>query len=115
MKLELKINQIERVKHFSIQIFNHYGIESKYPIFHYDTNGIVHTCIKQLEPIKVEIMQFCKEIYDTNCKESKKLYDVLNQGNPIYNSSSPSRIAMDWEKQIVPLLRQHKIQNLLSQ
>ena len=97
MKLRLRIIQTsKRVKNFHIEID-----ESLIPIFNFDTTGKVHNSIKQLEPIKIEIMQLCKEIYNKNCKE---LFGYI-----------PSLIMMDWDKQIVPLLRHSKIQTLLDQ
>jgi hypothetical protein len=52
-------------------------------------------------------MQLCKELYDKNCEESS--------GYIPSHGSLATLIMMDWDKQIVPLLRQHKIQNLLNQ
>lgn len=101
MKLTLRIKTNNNVKSFSILITG----DPKKIIFHFDTDDQVYSCIKQLEPIKIEVMQFCKELYDKNCKE----YELISR------SMIPSEIMMDWDKQIIPLLRQYKIQNLLSQ
>lgn len=100
MKLTLRIKTNTNIKELSIKIEG-----DPNPIFHFDTDDQVYSCIKQLEPIKIEVMQFCKELYDKNCKEYELIYKLM----------MPSEIMMDWDKQIIPLLRQYKIQNLLSQ
>jgi len=110
MKLRLRIIQpinSPLIKHFYIEIDEVSRKPNLEPIFNFDTNGNIHTCIKQLEPIKIEIMQLCKELYDKNCEESS--------GYIPSHGSIATLIMINWDKQIIPLLRQHKIQNLLNQ
>jgi len=60
-------------------------------LFKFDTTGTVHVCIDQLKPIKIELIQLCKDLYNSEVSD------------------------IDWEIHIIPLLRQNKIINLLSQ
>jgi hypothetical protein len=97
MKLNLIVKKnYNSVRHFIIEVNDD-------PIFHYDVHGKIYTCIKQLEDIKIEVMQLCKELLD---QELFLSIDTISMN---------VRIQMDWDDQIVPLLRRHKIENLLGQ
>jgi hypothetical protein len=78
-----------KIMYLSIQT-NKLPLENN-TLFKFDTTGTVHVCIDQLKPIKIELIQLCKDFYNS------EVYDI------------------DWEVHIIPLLRQNKIINLLSQ
>ena len=79
-----KIKQKRDVLHFIMQI------DWESIIFHFDSDGRIYDCIKQLEPIQQDIIQLCKDLYN------------IEKSN------------IDWEEHILPLIRQNKIKNLLQ-
>jgi len=59
-------------------------------LFQFNSLGKISTCIKQLEPVKMEIMQLIKDHYNT---------DKTN---------------IDWNKDIMPIIRNDKIRQIIT-
>ncbi len=59
-------------------------------LFQFNSLGKISTCIKQLEPVKFEIMQLIKDHYNTDKNH------------------------IDWNKHIMPIIRNDKIRQIIT-
>lgn len=92
MKLYLysEYNSDDLINHFQIRTHNLTNEIEGQTLLHCDSNYKVYHCIDQLKDVKSEMVSLCIKLYESE------------------------RSSLSWENDIIPILRNKKIESLLS-